>query len=171
MIKKNLIRNAIITNIISTSLIFLYYFFILKYINKLKDNEICDKLNQPYLNIFYGIIIVLALILTISIPFFQKLLGINSFYMLSITIKYLNFIILFSLSINIFIVKLLYNISKQPKCKDIYPNFRLFIFLMNIVSLFTNIATLYFGLLKKPLSNKELKKIKKYLKNSKKKNK
>lgn len=169
MIKDPLLIYDIIINIISTGLVFLYYFYILKYINKLKDNEICDKLNQPYLNIFYGIIIVLALILTISIPLFQKLLGINSFSMLSITIKYLNIIILFSLSINIFIVKLLYNISKQPKCKDIYPNFRMFIFLMNTLSIFSNIASLYFVSFKKPLSNKELKKIKKYLKNSKKK--
>ena len=168
MIKDPLIYTIII-NIISTGLVFLYYFYILKYINKLKDNEICDKLNHPYLNIFYGIIIVYILILIISIPSVQRLLGINPFSILIITVKYLTFIVLISLSINIFIVKLLYNISKQPKCKDIYPTFRMFIYLLYIICIFLNIISLYVVKLKKPLSDKELKKIKKYLKNSKKK--
>jgi hypothetical protein len=168
MIKDPLIYTIII-NIISTGLVFLYYFYILKYINKLKDNEICDKLNHPYLNIFYGIIIVYILILIISIPSVERLLGINPFSIPIITVKYLTFIVLISLSINIFIVKLLYNISKQPKCKDIYPTFRMFIYLLYIICIFLNIISLYVVKLKKPLSDKELKKIKKYLKNSKKK--
>ena len=164
MIRNQLITNTIIINIISISLVLLYYFYIIKYINKLKDNEICDELNQPYLNIFYGIIIVLISILIVSIPSVQRLLGINPFSILSIIVKYSVFIILFSLCVDIFIVKLLYNISKQPKCKDIYPDFRMFIFLMYIINIFLDVMNLYFASISKSLSNKELKKINKYLK-------
>lgn len=168
MIKNQLITNAIIINIISTGLVLFYYFYILKYINELKDIEICDKLNQPYLNIFYGIIIVFMLILIISNPFVQRLLGINPFSVLSIIVKYVMVIILFSLSANIFIVKLLYDISKQAKCKDIYPNFRMFVLVMNIISVFLNIINLYFVSVSESLSDKESKNIKRYLKKSKK---
>ena len=55
MKKDNLMMSIIIINFIISALVLIYYFYILKYINKLKDNEICDKLNYPYLNIFYGI--------------------------------------------------------------------------------------------------------------------
>ena len=169
MKKSNLMTTVIIINIVSTALVLIYYFYILKYINKLKDKEICDKLNYPYLNIFYGIMIVLIILLLISLPFVRRLFGINPFSIFNIIIKYRVLIILIFLCINVFIVKLLYDIGNQPKCKGIYPNFRVFIYIINQIGVIFNIMNLYSASVSKPLSTKELKNIKKYLKKSKKK--
>jgi|TARA_R110001599_G_C11997909_1_gene636744 hypothetical protein len=173
MKKDNLMMSIIIINFIISALVLIYYFYILKYINKLKDNEICDKLNYPYLNIFYGIIIIIIVFLVISFvikfPFVQRLFGINSISLLNLIIKYGILIIIISLCFNTFIVKLLYDIGNQPKCKDIYPNFRIFIYIIASIDVILNLMNLYSALVLKPLSNKELKTIKKYLKKSKKK--
>lgn len=169
MKKSDLMTTTIIINIVSTALVLIYYFYILKYINKLKDNEICDKLNYPYLNIFYGIMIILILLLLISLRFVRRLFGISPFSIFNIIIKYRVLIILISLCINVFIVKLLYDIGNQPKCKNIYSNFRVFIYIMNQIGVILNIINLYSVSVSKSLSNKELKNIKRYLKKSKKK--
>jgi len=171
MKKKDLMMSIIIINFIISAFVLIYYFYILKYINKLKDNEICDKLNHPYLNIFYGIMIIFILLLLISLllPFIQTLFGINPFSIFNIIIKYRISIIIISLCFNAFIVKLLYDIGNQPKCKDIYPNFRIFIYIMTSIDVILNIMNLYSASVSKTLSTKELKDIKRYLKKSKKK--
>ena len=173
MKKDNLMMSIIIINFIISALVLIYYFYILKYINKLKDNEICDKLNYPYLNIFYGIIIIIILFLVISFVikflFVQRLFSINSISLLNLIIKYGILIIIISLCFNTFIVKLLYDIGNQPKCKDIYPNFRIFIYIINVINIIYGFKNLYSVSTSKSLSNLELKNIKRYLNKSKKK--
>tara|TARA_B100001248_G_C27379834_1_gene456336 strand:- start:601 stop:1113 length:513 start_codon:yes stop_codon:yes gene_type:complete len=165
MVKKNTILNFSYTIlIISTTLTLFYYFYILKYIKKLKDIEICDKLNYPYLNIFYGIIIITIVFVIFMFPPIRRIFGIKELVIFKYIIKYNSLIIGVSLSINIFIVKLLHDISNQNKCKDIYPNFRMFLFIFNLLGIVINSINLYSSITLKSLSNKELKDIKKYLK-------
>ena len=165
MVKKNTILNFSYTIlVISTTLTLFYYFYILKHIKKLKDIEICDKLNYPYLNIFYGIIIITIVFVIFMFPSIRRIFGIKELVIFKYIIKYNSLIIGVSLSINIFIVKLLHNISNQNKCKDIYPNFRMFLFIFNLLGIVINSINLYSSITLKSLSNKELKDIKKYLK-------
>lgn len=166
-------RTRFLMSMITNILLLIYYFYILKYINELKDNEICNKLNQPYLNIFFGITIVTTVLLFILIlyPYIRSFFGISPYFIFSIInimFKYKFLIILISLSINIFIVLLLYNIGNQPKCKDIYPTFRTFVYILNIISMVANGMNLYGGMFSESLSDKESKNIKRYLKKSKK---
>lgn len=156
-------RNTIL-NFSYTILIISMSFYILKYIKKLKDIEICDKLNHPYLNIFYGIIVVTIVFIIVMFPPIRRVFGIKDFDIFKFMFKHNILIVGLSLSINIFIVKLLHDIKNQNKCKDIYPNFRMFLFIFNLLGIVINSINLYSSITSKSLSNKELKDIKKYLK-------
>jgi hypothetical protein len=149
---------------LSTFMTLLYYYYIIKYIKKVKNIELCDKLNYPYLNIFYGIMITFMIILVLMFPSIRRLFGIEDTNVFSAIVKYNVLIVTVSLSINILIVKLLYDINNQDICKDISPNFRQFIFVFNVIGIISNFTNLYSSMTSKSISKKELKRIKKYLK-------
>lgn len=157
----------IYTTIFSITMTFLtlyYYYYVIKYIKDLKDIELCNKLNYPYLNIYYGIILFYVILFILSSSgIFGKLFGTN--YLTFILNNFITIMIINTL-INIFVIYLLYNISSQEQCKEIYPNFRTLLFILNGISLFSNINYIYFFNNKK--DKKEFKDIKKYLKKSKK---
>ncbi len=151
--------------LISTIMTMLYYYYIVKYIKQVKNIDLCDKLNYPYLNIFYGIIITFMIILILMFPSIRRLFGIEAINIFSAMIKYNVLIVIVSLLINILIVKLLHDISNQDICKDISPNIRKFVFVFNVIGIITNFSNLYSSMNSKSISKEELKIIKKYLKN------
>lgn len=138
----------------------LYYYYVIKYINELKDIELCNKLNSPHLNIYIGIVIFYIILIIIS---YMNVFGKN-FY-LKYILKNIVTLTIINIIFNSFIIYLLYNISSQEECKDIQPNFRLFLIIINIISFILNIKNIYFY--KYKINNKELKEIKKYLKKKK----
>ena len=142
----------------------IYYFYILKYINDLKDIEICNNINQPYLNIFYGIISFMIIFSIFNFVIPKKYL-IN---LIKFIFKFKIPILLIFLIANLLIFKLLFNISKQQKCKDISPNFRTFIFYMVIINIIINILNIFTIMNTKELNKKDKKLIQLYLKEYKK---
>lgn len=153
----NYVNTIIIFTMIVIILTLLYYYYVVKYINELKDIELCNKLNSPYLNIYIGIVLFYIMLILIS---YTNVFGRNFYfkYIFKNTVTFTTINIIF----NLFIIYLLYNISSQEECKDIQPNFRLFLIIMNIISFFLNIKNIYKN--KYKINNKELKEIKKYLK-------
>ena len=121
------------------SLVFLHY--ILNYLNELRDNEVCDKLNQPYLDIYYSVLIFYITIILLGVIY---LCVFGSTYVNLYILRYKRLLFSFNLLLALSVVYLLYNISSQETCKDIQPNFRIFLFIYNMIKIIYIINKLFF---------------------------
>ena len=139
---------SFLTTSITLILSLAYYYYLYNYIDELRKTKECNQRNQPYLEIFYNIVII-SFILSVSyIIYFICLvygyINISSIFKISsYLIKYSKIIYIISILINLLIIYLLYEVSKQEICKDINSNFRLFIIIISIIGLLSDFKSLY----------------------------
>lgn len=127
--------------IIVKLLSFLYYYHIYGYLTQLKDDELCNELNSPLLTIYRNIIIVYSIFILVAYILLYSGLTVNENKLVSFIFRHRHILVLFNL---LLALTLLYNISLQDKCKDIQPNFRIFLFIMNITKIIFIIHSLFF---------------------------
>ena len=138
--------------IIVQAVALLYLYNIYNYLNQLKEDGECDKLNNPLLTIYRNIIVVYTifilvvtiLILVVSILLYSSVIvKMNDNKLISFIFRHRHILLLFNLLLGLTVLYLLYNISLQEGCKDIQPNFRIFLFIMNIIKIIRIIYSLF----------------------------
>ena len=130
-----------------------------KYLKDVREYKNCDEINSPYLSFYYYyywidlIFLIILAILTFSIfasissdfNRFTKMLKKNfkkvKKYDRKVGHNYIHTFI--SLLLLGFFVKLLHDIGNEDECKDVDPNLRTFLLVMNSISLISLVLNLF----------------------------
>tara|TARA_B100001123_G_C15313788_1_gene1025390 strand:- start:1300 stop:1824 length:525 start_codon:yes stop_codon:yes gene_type:complete len=128
-------EHRFLANAFGMTIAYLIDFYIIyitiSYLNDLRSNVDCNKLNSSVLNFYYDYYLML-LILPIIISILYPILLYN---LLFNRISTASFVILLSIvcfGINFYFIKLLYDLGQEEECKDIDPNYRQFLFYLNV---------------------------------------
>ena len=128
--------------------------YTLKYLYDIRQNETCDKLNSPYLQIFFDMYITELLLSCFLILYmryvFNNIMNNKSKfdfkkvdYYTGFFSKNKNVVELFGLFVSGIMIKMLYDIKNEPICKDIDISMRESLYYGNIIgSIFTVISIL-----------------------------
>lgn len=139
-------ENRYLINTFGTTISYLIDFFIMfitiSYLKDLRSNINCNKLNSKILNFYYDyytFVFFLPIIMSILFPF----LIYNLYFNFKATIVFTMIICLICFIINVYFIKLLYDLGKEDECKDIDPNYRQFLFYLNLFGLIISIANIF----------------------------
>ena len=134
-------------NVVVVSILFLLIpicmnLYALKYLYDIKQNKTCEKINSPYLQIFFDWyileLIVLCFCILIIKYFLEKVKQKKKIDLKTVKF-YADFITgnrkvfeLFAILVSGLMIKLLNDISNEPECKDIDNDMRISLFWLNI---------------------------------------
>lgn len=129
-------QNKYLANAFGMSIAYLIDFYVIyitiTYLNDLRSNVDCNKLNSGVLNFYYDyylMILILPIIISILYPILMYNIIFNKFQ----TAFFIIIISILCFGINIYFIKLLYDLGKEKECKDIDPNYRQFLFYLNLL--------------------------------------
>jgi len=109
----------------------------LKYLYDIKNTDDCNEINSPYINIFFNYYIVELCIFLFSILlisyFIHKKININIFSIQKFFIQNKKIFELFTLLVTGILLKLIYDIGNEKKCKYKDENLRKFLFIIQIL--------------------------------------
>ena len=113
---------------------FYIIYITITYLNDLRSNVDCNNLNSGVLNFYYDyylMVLILPVIITILYPILVYNIIFNKFK----TAFFIMLVSILCFGINIYFIKLLYDLGKEKECKDIDPNYRQFLFYLNLFGL------------------------------------